>query len=121
MLAPYGAERQQDEDHEQCVNHSPTVSPAPGGPARLNIRACFGQVDAQTARHTRCIPSPACGGGLGWGACTRRLVSVRPPHPSPPPQAGEGADRVCRSTCSPLLEKSSNVRRRCWDASLRPL
>src|SRR5712691_880561 len=90
MLAPYGAERQQDEDHEQCVNHSPTASLAPGGPARLNIRACFGQVDAQTARHTRCIPSPDGGGGLGWGPCHGRLVSVRPP-PQPSPASGGGS------------------------------
>jgi hypothetical protein len=46
----------------------------------------------------RCAPSPACGGGLGWGqACTDLFARARRggslaacPLPVPPPQAGEG-------------------------------
>src|SRR6056297_2157368 len=38
------------------------------------------------------VPSPACGGRSGWGrgwfGCA---ASDTCPHPSPPPQAGEGA------------------------------
>src|SRR5712691_7154251 len=33
--------------------------PPQGGVACPKIRACSGQVDAQTAGHTRCVPSPA--------------------------------------------------------------
>jgi hypothetical protein len=40
-------------------------------------------------------PSPACGGGLGWGewelAGVQLYFAPACPHPSLPPQAGEGA------------------------------
>src|SRR5262245_13630182 len=43
-------------------------------------------------------PPLRSGGGLGWGP-NRRRCSERPrsfgPHPSPPPQAGEGVRRPC--------------------------
>src|SRR6266849_2274891 len=39
------------------------VSRARGELWEVEFRACFDQVDAQTARHTRCVPSPACGQG----------------------------------------------------------
>src|SRR5262249_59012613 len=73
-----------------------------------SVRACFGQLDAQTARHTRCVPSAACNrtrvdpssvaqspgrsrihpnsaGGLGRGEC-EDFLPVHP-HPNPAPQA----------------------------------
>src|SRR5262249_57696895 len=45
------------------------------------------------APHTRCIPSPACGGGIGRGHATRSIRLHKdkcahahpPPHPPPPP------------------------------------
>src|SRR5262245_12775788 len=40
------------------------------------------------ALRTRCAPSPACGGGLGWGNPGTNLDAC--PLPIPPPQAGEG-------------------------------
>src|SRR5213593_2397157 len=45
-----------------------------------------------STRSRHIVPSPACGGGTGRGHI-RRFV---PPHPlpNPPPQAGEGVDRV---------------------------
>src|SRR6266851_6728773 len=46
-----------------------------------------------TARRTRSTPSPACGGGLGRGWHARMSLAACP-HPSPPPQAGEGTHRV---------------------------
>ncbi len=45
-------------------------------------------------RHRQSAPSPACGGGLGWGL-SPRVISWREPPPAalsarrPPPQAGE--------------------------------
>ena len=37
-------------------------------------------------------PSPACGGGLGWGRPSRRVTrAFGGPHPGLPPQAGEAA------------------------------
>src|SRR5712691_991143 len=46
-----------------------------------------------TARRTRSTPSPACGGGLGRGWHIHTSLAACP-HPSPPPQAGEGTHRV---------------------------
>src|SRR5262245_21694047 len=46
------------------------------------------------ARPTRCVPSPVYG-EEGRGAHTKTPASS-PPLPTPPPQAGEGADRGCR-------------------------
>ena len=38
----------------------------------------------------RCAPSPACGGGLGWGCLRRKLVEWRDfPHP---PRSDERVD-----------------------------
>src|SRR5262249_23770251 len=80
----------------------------------------------QPAPHPRCIPSPACGrtrvypssaslnrpksdiSDFGWrdreGACNkinstaqRYMCPHYDPLPNPPPQAGEGADRIRRS------------------------
>src|SRR6185437_4638239 len=42
----------------------------------------------------RNIPSPACGGGVGWGMAPdygRRCILPAPSPPCPPPQAGEGS------------------------------
>jgi hypothetical protein len=66
------------------------------------LRICECDRSARAARHTdpftprtRCIPSPACGGGLGRGHATRFVRAC--PLPTPPPFTGEGADRVRRS------------------------
>ena len=37
------------------------------------------------------LPSPACGGGSGWGHASRLVPAC--PLPTPPPQAGEGGHR----------------------------
>jgi hypothetical protein len=42
------------------------------------------------------VPSPVYGGGIGRGMQQGSCVRAHP-LPTPPPQAGEGADRVCRS------------------------
>jgi hypothetical protein len=51
----------------------------------------------------RCVPSPACGRGIGRGH-QQRFVPARP-RPNPPPQAGEGGDRACCSRCVLLLAR----------------
>src|SRR5206468_1447737 len=46
------------------------------------------------SRRVTLFPSPAGGGGLGWGAnghCCLHAAQYFHPHPGPPPQAGEGA------------------------------
>jgi tRNA pseudouridine32 synthase/23S rRNA pseudouridine746 synthase len=49
---------------------------------------------ALAGAETTGVPSPARGGGSGWGH-TPRLVPACP-LPTPPPQAGEGVDRTSR-------------------------
>src|SRR5262245_33958627 len=39
------------------------------------------------------VPSPACGGGTGWGHAKRKSVPAYP-LPNPPPRAGEGATEL---------------------------
>ena len=53
-------------------------------------RGCDGAASRDWAGLHRCAPSPACGGGLGWGCLrgkTRRVERL--PPPLSPPQAGE--------------------------------
>jgi hypothetical protein len=68
---------------------------------------------------TRCVPSPACGGGLGRGHATRLMrASSPPPHPSPVngggsrPSVGrvktEFAARGDRNTCATSRSSSPN-------------
>src|SRR6266850_3359870 len=59
-------------------------------------------------RSTPQVPSPACGGGLGWGRVTLTHMDGRvrnclrwrldrddsAPLPDPPPQAGEGTEAL---------------------------
>src|SRR5712691_8516722 len=58
----------------------------------FEARARFGQLGSLRAQ-TRSAPSPACGGGVGWGKARSNLRVC--PHPNPPPLAGEGTHRVC--------------------------
>ena len=62
-----------------------TPSPACGGRKPTPSPACEGR--KQT-------PSPACGGGLGWGQFGREHSAAFSPHPSLPPQAGEGVKQA---------------------------
>jgi tRNA pseudouridine32 synthase / 23S rRNA pseudouridine746 synthase len=64
----------------KVLGRTPTVA-APGDPVLAGAE-------------TTGAPSPACGGGSGWGH-TPRLVPACP-LPIPPPQAGEGVDRTSR-------------------------
>lgn len=59
------------------------------------------------------IPSPACGGGLGRGAQQDTLSQISP-HPSPPPQAGEGVVRA-----GTVIDDSLSIA--CLQGILRPL
>jgi len=68
-----------------------------------------------------CAPSPACGGGLGWGSCTHRrepcLPARRPwgccgpasgsPRAQAPTQAGEGAREQCLRPGNDGLQESA--------------
>ncbi|HET6436067.1 MAG TPA: DUF763 domain-containing protein [Xanthomonadaceae bacterium] len=54
----------------------------------------------------RAVPAPshACGGRPGWGPAVGEAASSRtPPHPNPPPQAGEGFRAQARGTQLELL------------------
>src|SRR5262249_61877940 len=48
------------------------------------------------ATKTRWTPSPACGGGLGWGNASTILGAWPPPLPPPPPGGGGGGARARR-------------------------
>src|SRR6516165_2840899 len=53
--------------------------------------------DADLLPHARCVPSPACGGGIGRGHATRsrghakRFICTRSPPPHPSPASGGGS------------------------------
>src|SRR6266542_2128132 len=53
------------------------------------------------------VPSPACGGGLGRGQA--RTNPAAHPLPTPPPQAGEGADRVPGNASDSSRDQSSTT------------
>ena len=66
----------------KVLGRTPTVA-APGDPALAAAEAAG-------------VPSPACGGGSGWGHMTKTSYHDCP-LPTPPPQAGEGdRDRTSR-------------------------
>src|SRR5207244_13083737 len=62
-------------------------------------------LDAKASPRARCVPSPACGGGIGRGHATRSrgdtkrfiCARLRPPHPSP----ASGRGRTPRSPLAP--------------------
>ena len=53
----------------KVLGRTPTVA-APGDPALAAAEAAG-------------VPSPACGGGSGWGHIPRLVPALPPPHPSP--------------------------------------
>src|SRR5262245_27245984 len=74
----------------------------------LPIYGIFICAECIIAPRTRCAPlPPLAGGGIGRGHAIRskrfakRFICARSPPPHPPPQAGEGADRVWRSGGDP--------------------
>jgi tRNA pseudouridine32 synthase/23S rRNA pseudouridine746 synthase len=76
------------------------MKPDPAGQPAVTTWKVLGRADfiSATPKHqldrarAAGVPSPACGGGLGRGQA-RDDPSIHP-LPIPPPQAGEGADRV---------------------------
>src|SRR5262249_24081385 len=68
------------------------------------------------APKTRWAPSPARGGGLGWGNARANLDVC--PLPAPPPQAGEGTLEP-NARCS-WVERDVSVRRSVVKRTKRP-
>src|ERR1700712_3256656 len=50
--------------------------------------------EVQVQRHRHCAPSPACGGGLGWGCFNIDSLDA---EARPPLQAGEASKSVATS------------------------
>ena len=72
-----------------------------------HFQAALDQVPADSRQPETSIPSPACGGGLGWGQTadtSANIVSAETtPHPNPPPRKRRGGSRL--QTASPAARK----------------
>src|SRR5262249_49860797 len=64
--------------------------------------------DAEPLPHARCVPSPACGGGLGRGHA-KRFICARFPPPHPSPASGGGCRPSPRLAQSPLHANGSSI------------
>ena len=58
------------------------------------------------------VPSPACGGGSGWGQAANAGADSNP-LPNPPPQAGEGATHLTWLALEPLTGRTHQLRVHC--------
>src|SRR3984893_870060 len=102
-----------------CLKHvGPTCSvcsppqPNPGLPGFGHFKNC----------RKRASPQPA-GEGVGVAPFFRSWrikISPRSPRPSPPPQGGEGADRVCRRLLIPTSRGDPTGARKSARATSRP-
>ena len=72
-----------------------------------HFQAALDQVPADSRQPETAVPSPACGGGLGWGQTadtSANIVSAETtPHPNPPPRKRRGGSRL--QTASPAARK----------------